>query len=373
MKRKPIDLPKNVEIKNGYYQYRHQVPAKQRARSTIENLDARGRAPRVALCAVGSSEAMIYKTLAAAIQAFEHDADPDFLTLRWLHKQWKDHDPVGRGAAGRAFKGLAPSTQQRYIGCEKLLDHSLEINGRKATFGDCRADKLTTFVIRSILDKRYSQAIGLGQLNNELAMLGSMYKYAKQYRPEIKMTDSPTKGIEKFKIEPRKRYVSDSDYAIQYAIAGEVDRDYLQDYMELTFLLAARGCEVCDLTVSSANKAGVIVERRKGSKDTGIRWSPRIESAWRRAIARHNSKPLAPAAKLLMNKHGKSVSKTAVDDAWGLVRDEMKRRGMSDIYFTAHDLKRKGISDSENKGIAGQSEEMQRQYDVDINWFDSPK
>lgn len=366
------DLPRNVEIKNGHYQYRHQVPAKLRRLSTIDNLDARGRAPRVVLCPVGSSKSMLYKTLAAAVQAFEHEADPEFLSLRWLHRKWKEHNPVGRGAAGKAFKGLALSTQKRYIGCEKLLEHELTINARKATFGDCRADKLTTFVIRQVLDKRYDQETGLGQLNNELAMIGSMYKYAKQYRPEIKLAESPTKGIEKFHIEPRKRYVTDADYALQYSIAGEIDRDYLQDYMELTFMLAARGCEVCDLTIASGNKSGVIVERRKGSQDTGINWSPRLEAAWKRALSRHTSKPLASSARLLMNRHGKSVSKTAVDDAWGLVRDEMKRRGLSDIYFRAHDLKRKGISDSTAKGIAGQSEQMQRQYDVDVNWFDAP-
>lgn len=292
----------------------------------------------------------------------------DYLTLKWLHRHWVTHKPTGTDSASRAYQGLAASTRKRYDGCKRLLDHPLEIDGKASTLGFVIADQLTTFLVRQILDKRYNQGVTPAQLNNELAMLGSMYKYAKQYRPELAITESPTRGVEKYAVKARARFVDDIDYRIQYQVAETVNRPALLDYMELSFLLAARGCEVMDLTVGSATEQGIVVIRRKGSKDTGINWNPRLRAAWNRALSRHQQPK--PDDQLIVCKRGKPIGKSTIDDAWGLVRQAMKEKGLEHVYFTAHDLKRKRITEATDKGLAGQTEAMQRRYQVNVDWFD---
>lgn len=52
---------------------------------------------------------------------------------------------------------------------------------------------------------------------------------------------------------------------------------------------------------------------------------------------------------------------------------EMKRLGLERMYFTALALKFKGISDADDKALAGQTEAMQKRYKVNVDWFDSPR
>ena len=362
MKFKP---PKGVVIKNGAFKYRPYIP--QKLRGSIPT-DKGGRANAVRLCSADAPEHVLLKALAAVKEQYASHQISDYLTLNWLHTHWINHQPSSQDSACRAYQGLAKSTRKRYDGCKKLLEHPLEIDGKASTLGHVIADQLTTYLIRQILDKRYQTGTTPAQLNNELAMLGSMYKYAKQYRPELALADSPTRGIEKYTVKTRTRFVDDTDYRIQYQVAQTVGRPALLDYMELAFLLAARGCEVFDLTVGSANENGVVVIRRKGSKDTGINWNPRLKQAWDRALSRHAAPK--PHHQLIVCKRGKPITKSAIDDAWGLVREAMKAKGLGHIYFTAHDLKRKRITESKNKAIAGQTEAMQRRYDVNVDWFD---
>lgn len=365
-------LPVGVEIKNGWYQYRHRVLKQDRATSTIPH-DNQGRAARVKLCPVSSPDSLLFSTLAAAKESYEHQADEEYLTLGWLHKKWKDHTPAGDLAGSRAYKGLASSTQRRYDTAAAILDHVVKINGQDAPFRQVRADQINTPTIRKILDKRFHSGETTANLNNSLAMIGSMYKFAIQYLPELKVTQSPTKNVQKFKTGKSTRYVTDEEYRIQHQIAGEVGRPYLQDYMELTYLLAARGCEVSTLKIGAATEQGIIVIRTKGSLDTGIRWTQRLRNVWESALNRHLSTHPDPHKNIIVTADGREIGKSTIDDAWGLVRNEMKSRGLGKIYFTAHALKFKGISDASDSKIAGQSEAMRMHYKVNVDWFDAPK
>lgn len=52
----------------------------------------------------------------------------------------------------------------------------------------------------------------------------------------------------------------------------------------------------------------------------------------------------------------------------------MKSDGLEDVYWTPHDLKRKGISDAETTEIAcHKSYEMQQRYNTKIRTYKPPK
>jgi len=371
---KNYKLPANVDIHNGYYQYRHRVPKADRASSPLK-FDRWGRCPRVKLCSIDASYEEMLVALGKVIQSYQMQIDEDYLSLGWLHQQWLQHTPTGKHSGSRAYKGLATSTQKRYDTSAVILEHKIKINGLPSQLRQVRADQFDTITLRQILDKRYMNGSTPANLNNELALFGNMYKFGRQYLKELKHVDSPTKGIEKFAVKKRTRYVTDNDYKIQYKVAGAIGQFHIQDYMELTYLLAARSIETSELKIGQATEQGIIVIRKKGSLNTGIRWSPRLREAWDRALARHKTTHPDPAHNIITDKHGRQITQSTIHDHWGLVRVEMKKRGLSDIYFTAQNLKVKGIKDAEDTAIAGQSEVMQRYYqdtEKEVAWFNSP-
>ena len=56
------------------------------------------------------------------------------------------------------------------------------------------------------------------------------------------------------------------------------------------------------------------------------------------------------------------------------LKKKMVKKGLGEIYWTIHDLKRKGISDAKDKGIGGhKSESMKTRYATKIESFEPPK
>lgn len=367
-------LPVNVYIKDGSIQYRHRIPAKDRPHPTLQH-DKQGRMPPVKLCPEDAPDWQIHQRLAEIKKSLRYTGDEKYMTLGWLHQKWQDHRPANQQSGSRAYRGLAQATQKRYDTASAILEHPLKINGQDDKLRNVRADQLDTVTLRKILDKRALNGETAANLNNQKALIGSMYKWAKQYITELASKESPSTGIEKFKIQKRTRYVTNQDYKTQYRIAGELGLPHIQDYMELTYLLASRSVESAQLKIGQATEHGIIVIRKKGSLNTGIRWSSRLHKAWERALSRHNTTHPDPSHNIIVDTNGHQISQSTIHDHWGRVRREMKQRGLEAIYFTAQNLKVKGVKDAEDSGIAGQSEAMQRYYqdtNIEVAWFDAP-
>lgn len=372
MTKPPLKLP-HVKIVKGRYYFRPYIPVKLRGK--IET-DRYGYAKTILLGKITDPDAKIRKAYADAEQQIEYDKTPDRLTLGWLSEKYQN---------SRQFKGKEASTQRGYRETgAMILKHVIKINGTETTLSGIDARQLKTTTIRAILDKRFDTHqergnAGASSCNQELNYLNNLYKYGMQYIPELNtLPRNPTHGIEKFRVGVRDRYVTDEEYWLQYDVACEMTgTPYLPIAMELTYLLAARGVEVTDLSIASLRKLPngqkeILVERRKGSKDTGIIVSERLQSAWDAALALHTITPIGPSP-LLIGKGGHAVTRHALTKAWQKLKQEMKKRNMSDVYFITHDLKRKGISDAEDDKIAGQSAVMRARYSVKHQSFKAPK
>lgn len=362
-----IKLPPYVSIKREQYIYRPYIKKSERGQIKV---DKYGYATPIILGKVTETPIpQLYQILSGVLQQHEYAKNHKYMSLAWLYEQYT-HSTF--------FKKLEPPTQKRYRGCSALLERPIKIDGLPSTVGDLRADQFTSVQLRKLLDKRFEQLQAEGkkggaQCNNELALIGSMYKFGKQYIDELAKIESPSKGITKYPVSVRTRYVTQEDYAIQYSIAQQVAPDYLPIVMELTYLLAARGCEVVDLLVGDGNERGIIVNRRKGSKTTLVRWSPRLRDAWNAACKVHPHR-MNPDDALVTTKFYEALNKSSVDDAWQKVHQEMINRGLEKLYFTWHDLKRRGISNAKDNKIAGhKSESMRQRYKVNIEEFDAPE
>ncbi|NOM52915.1 integrase, partial [Klebsiella pneumoniae] len=60
---------------------------------------------------------------------------------------------------------------------------------------------------------------------------------------------------------------------------------YLSIAMELAYLCRLRGIEVVTLTDANELEEGVQTNRRKGSRDNIVRWTPRLRDVWDEAKA----------------------------------------------------------------------------------------
>lgn len=133
---------------------------------------------------------------------------------------------------------------------------------------------------------------------------------------------------------------------------------YLWALMEIAYLCRLRGIEVLTLTEANGLEAGIQTNRRKGRRDNVVRWNDRLRNAWAAAIAVRNARwkkkgravPLDPARRpLFVGTGGDALTRNGLDSAWyrmmaaafvaGIITEEEK--------FGSHDLKRRGITDTE--------------------------
>lgn len=360
------NFPKYVGPANGRLVYRPYIPADKRH---LVQTDKGGfLKPPVKLGKVGDPEERWMRAYLAAKEEIEAKlTGRKKFTLYWLRDEYHQ---------SRQFKELAPKSQKNAELMSRLLEHAIKIDGQPATLGDLTAARLTTPMLRSLFEKRLAKyqsngKKGSAMVNRERAWFSAMLTWGIQHIEGLGLPTNPCHGIKGFKEEPATRYVTDAEYDLQVEIASQL-YPYMPVVYELAYLCAARGIEVTDLTKASIKDQGLEVDRRKGSEDNGILWTPRLQAAVAAAKAMHKEGKVATMA-LLVNMHGQRLTKAAIESAQQRIKEKMEEIGKGDVYWNLHALKRKGVSDAEDKRIAGhKTEAMQRRYDVLKTWHEPP-
>lgn len=152
---------------------------------------------------------------------------------------------------------------------------------------------------------------------------------------------------------------------------------YLGPLMVITYLCRLRGIEAVTLTDANSSEAGVISNRRKGSKDNVTEWNEDLRAAWNalvqlriEAMERHGRPGHIQADKrpLVVCQKELRLSKSGLDSAWQRLMD-LATTGDAPVLkpgeeFTLHSLKHRGITDSEKPEDGGhKSPAMRDRYD----------
>jgi len=279
-------------------------------------------------------------------------------TLEWLCDEY---------LASPRFAKRAPSTRRDYENCKKSVCVRITKDGR--VFGTIPAKSITPGVLQRYLDMRGEQSPS--RANKEIAFLGVVFAHG--YRREL-VKDNPARGLEKFEIEPRQRYVTDAEYQAVYDRAPE----WLQLCMEFAYLCRLRRGEVIGPDLTDAHGVvvglhrehvldeGMRVIRSKGSRTQIITWTPRLKGVVKRAL----KLPSNPATMkhLIHDKRGQKIRSEAFKSAWGrLMKKAVRETGVKP--FTFHDLKRKGVTDAEGDKLQAsghKSASMLAVYDVSV-------
>lgn len=357
--------PKGVNLMKGAVYYTPYIPKKER--SNYPSANKYGYLPAIKLGDKNTPIEEIWAQYATINESIKKQKSPDVNTLNWLSEQYQNH---------ARFKEKAPKTQKSYIVASKILDHEIKINGQPASLGQLKPEHITPPLIRQILDKRLDQRIQEGQAgtsatNRERSYLSTILSWGIEYIEGVGISVNPCKEIKKYKENIRDRYVTDEEYAIQYQFAQQFAPAWLPVFFEFSYLLASRSIEAIDLTMSDCTELGIIVDRRKGSKTTLIKWNARLHAAHQAALKLHNISPIETSPLIVYPKMGTAISESGKDTAMQRLKKKMSEAGLQHIYWSLHDLKRKGISDAEDKSIAGHSPAMQHRYNVNPQ-YDAP-
>lgn len=111
---------------------------------------------------------------------------------------------------------------------------------------------------------------------------------------------------------------------------------------------------------------GITVVRSKNSKTNLVEWSPRLSDVHQAALNLRVTRKLISLGDdwLVPGPRGGQLSEATLQAAMQRLKRLMESKGMEGIYWTLHELKHKGITDAEDKNIAGhKSESMKQKYD----------
>lgn len=101
----------------------------------------------------------------------------------------------------------------------------------------------------------------------------------------------------------------------------------------------------------------MLTNRRKGSRDNVVTWTPRLRAAWDAAKARRaqvwkargTAVPVNPEKRFIITaEHGGPLGKSGLDTAWNRFIRNAITAGVitAEQRFGLHDLKRRGITDT---------------------------
>lgn len=281
----------------------------------------------------------------------------DSSTLHWLCSAFADSPQ---------YADLARTTRTDYDYCRGVLLAFRLRDGR--TFGDLRAALITRPMVQRLVDilargtdgtPTPSKAAHVRRYLSRVWEWGANRGHVPATNPAAGI-DMPTERKQRRLPEPATmaaviRFAAERG-ALGAGVRGAV-APYLWAAAELAYLCRLRGTELCDLTDANATAEGLISRRRKGSRDTLNRWTPRLRAAWDALIARRATittaralpTPLRPEQRrVLVNQTGQPLSKSALDTAWQRLMAEAIAAKVitAEQRFGLHDLKRRGITDT---------------------------
>lgn len=256
---------------------------------------------------------------------------------------------------------LTPRTKADYVYCRDVLVNQPTRMGKP--LGDLAVRRFSPALVQRLVDK----ISGEGTPSKAAHVLRYLRRVMMWGRNRGYLDSNPAQGIEAPKERRQRRLPSVTvmeDMIDRAKALGRLHRNepsscpvYLSIAMELAYLCRLRGIEVVTLTDANELEEGVQTNRRKGSRDNIVRWTPRLRAVWDEAkayrlriwTARSFPTPLRPERRpLIVSSQGTALSKSGLDTAWQRFMTKAVEAGvlLEEERYGLHDLKRRGITDT---------------------------
>lgn len=295
---------------------------------------------------------------------------PASVTLAELHNIMQDRAGADRGTlrficdqfeTSSQYKKLSASTRKDYQYCRQVLMSIPTKVGKP--LGELTARRFTSALIQRLIDRIADE----GTPSKAAHVLRYLRRVMQWARNRGYLDQNPAQGIEA-PVERKQRRLPATA-----AMAALIDRakargmlarnekggcpGYLGFVMEISYLCRLRGIETITLTDANELPEGVLTNRRKGSRDNIVRWTPRLRAAWDGAkayrakvwVSRGTAIPIRSDRRhIIVASHGGALKKSSLDTAWQRFMKAAIEDGAiaAEDRFGLHDLKRKGITDT---------------------------
>jgi integrase len=287
-------------------------------------------------------------------------------TLAWLLEQFHD---------SAKYRSLSKATREDYDYCRTVWEDFPTSAG--LPLGRTPLSHITRVLVQVVVDTiakgQDETRPGAGdavpgypsKANHALRYLRRVYEWAANRLDGFK--DNPAKGVEQSKERKRRRLPTPDAYAavLKFAREGAARKahtkgscaPYLPLAMELGYLCRLRPVETITLTDAHVLADGLQTNRRKGSRDNVVLWNPRLRAAVKAAQAYRDEvwkraklpTPMRPEDRtLIVSEDGGPLADSSWQTAWNRLQRAAVKAGVIDeaMRFGAHDLKRKGATDT---------------------------
>lgn len=291
-------------------------------------------------------------------------------TLAELHRIMEERSGIDRESLNHLckefhessqFKKLANKTREDY---EYSRDVLLAIPTKlQKPLGDLSVRRFTSALVQRLVDRIADE----GTPSKAAHVLRYLRRVMQWGRNRGYLEINVALGIEAPTERKQRRLPSPKVMAALIARAhekGQLTRGqrgscpaYLGYVMELAYLCRLRGIEAVTLTDANELEDGVQTNRRKGSRDNIVHWTPRLRAAWdgakayRKRVWTSQAFPVPTAADrrfIIVAAHGGVLQKSSLDTAWQrFIRKAIQDGVIAEAdRFALHDLKRRGITDT---------------------------
>ena len=291
-------------------------------------------------------------------------------TLSELHRLMEERSGVDRDSLAylaeqyhqsQKFRSLAKKTQVSYCYSRDVLIAIPTKLGKP--LGELAVRKFTPSLVQRLID-RIAEEGKPSKAAHALRYLRLLMQWG---RNRGFIETNPAQGIEAPKERKQRRLPEPTVIVDLIQLAkqqGKLTRGekgacspYLWYVMEISYLCRLRGIETVTLTDANETPEGVLTNRRKGSRDNIVRWTPRLRAAWEaakqvRATIWAKRKMPVPALpeqrRIIVAAHGGALQKSSLDTAWQRLVKQAIDKGImtADQRFGLHDFKRRGITDT---------------------------
>lgn len=291
---------------------------------------------------------------------------------------------VSRYKSSPAWRKLSPRSQHDYA---YALNQAMAYKTAQGPLGSLLVDRLSPPVFARLRDK--IAATHPAKANVWLRRLKSAFAWGVQdgcckTNPCSGVSSATEEGKDGMPTLPVMRAVQ--AFARERGERLRTDRGHLAPYLapfiEIAYQCRLRSIEVLSLTDASITPDGLLGKRTKGSRDSvtridgGLQAALQALQAYRAKVWEGKASPMLPAARpLFVAERGSQLTRNGFSIAWQrMMREAIEAEVITEAdRFTAHGLKHRGITDSDDKRSGGhKSETMRQRYDKEIPVFDGP-
>lgn len=309
----------------------------------------------------------------------------DTSTLDWLMNEY---------TKGMEFAALTDDTQKKY---RQYIAVASAQKTKAGPLGKLPAAKLSTDLFQGLVARIAHEEGTPTKANHFMRLVRLVYSWGVRYG---KVPTNPVKGVKQAIERKRQRTPTDDAWDALIGFAKERAsytshrKGSLAPYLwiggELMYLCRLRSIEVVTLAMDAELPEGLRTNRRKGSRDNIVAWTPRLRAAWDAAVARRQDimrrhalpEQIDPAKRVLfVTQTGTPMAKSSFHSRWQALVTAAVEAGVihEDQRFGTHDNKRKGITDTpgtrhDKQHASGhKSERMMDVYDKELPVVPTPE